>query len=333
MSISSVGFSLWCDFVERQFLEAGFQNYIKNGYILGATSNPAIFQKAFAGESYREDIAANQGKSAKEIYESLAIRDIRRAAEILQPLYDKSLDGFISIEVDPHLCDDAQGTVNEGKRLFASIGMPNVMIKVPATEAGFSAMEELTAAGIHVNATLIFGLNQATLCLNAFEKGIARCQSASPQTVLSVFVSRFDRKCDSQLDELGLEKGKLGIRNAERIYHTICERSIPGTRTLFASTGVKGDEYPPAYYVDELLFENCVNTAPIDTIDAYLKNPKTEAKTPTSKEDLHRYFDELSSQGFDLITVENELMREGLEAFKKAFDQILTMQTIQDAAH
>ena len=163
---SNINFSLWCDFIERDFLEDRFQDLLINNIIQGATSNPAIFEQSILNsEAYSQQISMLQANDSKKIYEELAITDIKRAAEILHPLYEiDSDDGFISIEIDPMLCDDAEATIQEGIRLHNTIGYDNVMIKVPATNSGYIAMEKLTALGISVNATLIFSPTSNSMC-------------------------------------------------------------------------------------------------------------------------------------------------------------------------
>ena len=181
MYLKDEKFSLWCDFVEKRFLQGEFLTLIDGGKINGATSNPAIFKSAFlTSPAYKEAKDSLVGKNSKEIYEALAISDIMQAADVLRPLYDNGDDGFISIEVDPFLSDDAQGTIEEGRRLVKAINRPNVMIKVPATNAGFEAMSVLMGDGIHVNATLVFSTKQDTGCLNEFEKGGFTCKSGKP---------------------------------------------------------------------------------------------------------------------------------------------------------
>ncbi|RLA73741.1 MAG: transaldolase, partial [Epsilonproteobacteria bacterium] len=169
-----INYSIWCDFIERDFLENGFQDLINNEIIHGATSNPAIFQQSITNSSaYTQQINMLQANETKKIYEELAITDIKRAAEILKPLYDTNAnDGFISLEVDPTLCDDMMGTIEEGARLHSQISYDNVMIKIPATTAGYGAMEHLTSMGINVNATLIFSPKQAIDSAIALDKGI-----------------------------------------------------------------------------------------------------------------------------------------------------------------
>ena len=325
---NDIKFSLWCDFVERSFLEGEFGELIENNIVNAATSNPSIFKSAFLGSaSYTEDKAKLQDKSAKEIYEALAIGDIQRAAKKLLPLYEKDDDGFISIEVDPFLCDDAEATVEEGKRLFKAIGYPNVMIKVPATEEGFSAMEALLSEGINVNATLIFSDTQTKGCLAAFRRAnevlIQKRVTKLPQAVISIFVSRFDRKLDAQLKKIDFVTSRVGIMNAMRCYELIQNAHMANVRALFASTGVKGDELSPDYYIRELLLSNSINTAPLATIKAFVDSAK-EAETIELRSDwIENFFHSLSANSIDMNVVCDELMDEGLSAFKDAFVEIL----------
>jgi transaldolase len=157
MYIDELKFSLWADFIERDYLDNEFKELINQGIVNGATSNPAIFKNAILNSpAYKTQLASLGSMGAKEKYEAVAFYDITKAADILKPLFDKKDDGYVSIEVDPYLCDDANATIAEGKRIFAAVNRPNVMIKVPATPAGYVAMEELTSLGIPVNATLIF---------------------------------------------------------------------------------------------------------------------------------------------------------------------------------
>ncbi|HFU76146.1 MAG TPA: transaldolase [Arcobacter sp.] len=320
----TTNFSLWCDFIERDFLENKFQEIITNGTIHGATSNPAIFEQSISNsDAYTHQIQMLQANENKKIYEELAITDIKRAAELLHPLYEKDTnDGFISIEVDPTLCDDAMGTIEEGTRLYKSIGYENVMIKVPATEAGYVAMENLTAMGINVNATLIFTPSQAIKCAQAFNKGISTSQK-EPKAVISIFVSRFDRTLDTKLAEKDLQTSLTGIYNATKCYHEIEKFNNCNIRTLFASTGVKGDSLDADYYIKNLIYPNSVNTAPLATIEAYISNNNFEASKLISEEECDRYISSLKSNGIDVNLVGNELLNDGLEAFKVSFAQML----------
>ncbi len=321
-------FSLWCDFIERDFLKSGLKELIAKNIVNGATSNPSIFKNAFLNSpAYKEDIKALKTKNAKEIYESLAIKDIQTSADLLKDLYKNGDDGFISIEVDPTLCDDAKATISEARRLTRAIGRENVMIKIPATDAGFEAMEQLIGEGIHINATLIFSPLQARGCLEAFIKGtevfVKDSSNTLPKAVISVFVSRFDRKMDQAFLDKGITAGRLGILNASKIYNDIQKRGLPNVRALFASTGVKGDSYVKDYYITNLLFANSINTAPLETIDAFVKTGIKEIKEPFSDDQIDDFFEKVKAKEFDIDKIYSELMDEGLEAFKEAFRDIL----------
>jgi len=324
MYIEEGKFSLWCDFIERDFLKDGLNKLIEKKIINGATSNPSIFKNAFlTSPAYKDDIQNLKGKDPKEIYETLAIKDIQTSADLLKDLYENGDDGFISIEVDPTLCDDAKGTIEEARKLHKAIGRENVMIKIPATDAGFEAMETLTSEGIHINATLIFSPTQAKGCLDAFERGASKVSGDLPKAVISVFVSRFDRKMDQKLYDRNIKKGLLGLFNATKIYDEIQKRGLENVRTLFASTGVKGDDLVKDYYITNLLFENSINTAPIDTIDAFVNTEIKDLREPIDIALIDEFFEVLKQQEIDMDRVYNELMDEGLIAFKDAFSDIL----------
>lgn len=323
MYIPELKFSLWADFIERDYLDAEFKDLINDGVINGATSNPAIFKDAILNSpAYKDQLSSLNALSAKEKYEAVAIFDIQKAADILRPLYDKGDDGFVSIEVDPYLCEDAAATIAEGKRLFEAIDRPNVMIKVPATDAGFEAMEALVSASIPVNATLIFSGDQAEACANAFKRGVAAA-GKSINTVISVFVSRVDRALDATLKEKNVPTGLAGIYNAAAIYNLIEAKGVSGCRTLFASTGVKGDDLEPSYYVDELLAFNSVNTAPIATIKAFMKSEARSAALPISEENINLLMQQIRDAGVDFDAMIQKQIDDGLQAFKDAFQEIL----------
>lgn len=324
---TEIGFSLWLDFVERDFLRNKFIHLIEAGMINGATSNPSIFASAITTSSaYKEQLKSLEGKSAKEKYEALAIEDIKMAAIELRGIYDEGNDGYISIEVDPFLSNDTHATVEEGKRLFKAIGEPNVMVKVPATEAGYAAMAELLSTGISVNATLIFSPEQAKKCLAAMKQGLDIFENSGgrrAQAVISVFVSRFDRLLDPMLKEKGLPLAKTGIYNAAKIYNLIEDNRTPSVRTLFASTGVKGNELEADYYIRELLAPHSVNTAPLSTIESYMKVGDAPIKLPISNEEIDAHFEMLNAAGISMEEVYDTLLCEGLAAFEKAFKEML----------
>lgn len=322
MYLAEARFALWADFIERTFLDEGFKELISKGIINGATSNPAIFKNAIlTSPAYKEQISTLHSLSPKEKYEALAIFDIQKAADILRPLYDAGDDGYVSIEVDPFLCDDADSTIAEGKRLHASINRPNIMIKVPATDAGYIAMEALASEGIAVNATLIFSVEQALKCAAAFERA---SRLASVDTVISVFVSRIDRAIDETLRSHGIATGLMGILNAADIYNRVEALSVPKCRVLFASTGVKGDEFRASYYIDELLAPNSVNTAPIATIEAYVSGGDKQLKLPLDTTKIEEHHQRVKEAGVVMDEIINQQITEGLEAFKVAFADILS---------
>lgn len=323
MYIEDLKFSLWADFIERDYLDNEFKELIDKKIINGATSNPAIFKNAILNSSaYKEQLSTLGDVSAKEKYEAVAIYDITKAADILRPLYDSKDDGYVSIEVDPSLCDNAKETIAEGKRLFKTINRPNVMIKVPATAAGYIAMEELTCVGIPVNATLIFKKEQAIACANAFKRGVYKYDKVV-DTVISIFVSRIDRALDKELADKGIDVALSGIYNTASIYATIEQMAVKGCRALFASTGVKDDSLCTDYYIENLLAYNSVNTAPVDTIMAFTQNSTTKSALPIQKDIIDTHFTKIKNAGIDFEALLDTQVKEGLESFKDAFKEIL----------
>ncbi len=322
-----IKFSLWLDFVERDYLKTEFPMLIEKGIINGATSNPSIFSSAITtSEAYKEQLATLLDKSPKEKYEALAIEDIRTAALALRKCYNEDNDGYISIEVDPFLSNNTAGTIAEGKRLFVAIGQPNVMIKVPATEAGYDAMTALLSEGISVNATLIFSPKQAHKCIKAMQKGIENFElenEGKVNAIISVFVSRFDRLLDKDLVAEGIEASKTGVYNAAKIYNLVEACNKPNIRTLFASTGVKGDALEADYYMRELLAAHSVNTAPLSTIETYIEKAASKAKLPLEEHEINGYFTKISDHGFNMNEVYQSLLNDGLKAFEKAFQEML----------
>lgn len=320
-----INYSIWCDFIERDFLENRFQEIINDEVIKGATSNPAIFEASITGSvAYKQQLDMLQANDQKKIYEELAFKDIRRAAELLEPLYKiDTNNGFISIEVDPLLCDDAAGTIEEGLRIYKSLNADNVMIKIPATDAGYIAMRELSSRGIHINATLIFSPQQARNCAIALDDGI-KASNKDTKGVVSVFVSRFDRLMDTTLGAKGLATSKLGIVNATKCYYEVNKLENSNIRTLFASTGVKGNELSPTYYIDNLIYPNSVNTAPLGTIEDWLKDGKKEQSVIISEDECDKYFKSLEQNEIKLKDVYEKLLSEGLDAFKVSFKELLS---------
>ncbi|HEB7537997.1 TPA: transaldolase [Campylobacter coli] len=321
-------FSLWCDFIENSFLDDDFLNLLSRG-INGATSNPAIFKNAILNSPiYKEKIAKLKGKKAKEIYEELAVADIQKAADKLAPLYHTGNDGFISLEIDPRFYNNTSLSLGEAKKLYSAIGKDNVMIKVPATNASYEVMYELMKNGISVNATLIFSLEQSQKCFEALNAGLIEFRKnnialqgkntrlRTPQAVISIFVSRFDRLLNSKAKE----QNRIGILNANLAYNNIISKNEPNIRALFASTGVKGDDLPKDYYIKELLFENSINTAPLDAINAF--KTEIEFKKPLMNFEIYTQLNAIISQN-EREKACDELLKDGLEQFCIAFEEIL----------
>lgn len=335
-------FSLWCDFVERGFLGGEFVNLIDSGAIFGATSNPSIFAAALKSAAYADEKAKISHKRPKERYEALAFSDVRAAARALLPLWQRDKNnGWMSIEIDPFLCDDAAGSIDEAKRIWAAIDMPNVMIKIPATNAAPEAISAIYKSGISVNVTLVFTPRQVKMALEALEAAGANLagnlggnpmenrganlsanlggnpagnRRPAQRAVISIFVSRFDRFLEAK-NRTKDPTPRLGIANATNCYRLIEAAGSGEIRALFASTGVKDSFIAPTYYVKNLAFENAINTAPLETLRAYLKE-QCEIIAPRNDA-------ESVARDFDVEAIGEGLLDEGLEAFKKSFEEIL----------
>lgn len=324
----ALNFSLWCDFLERDFIDKDFDELIKKGIINGATSNPTIFKNAILSSSaYDAAKEEFRKKEPKKLYEILATADIRSAAESLLKNFINGDDGFVSIEVDPCFADDAEAMYREGKHLYSTIGMPNVMIKIPATKAGYEAMRDLLKKGISVNATLVFSPEQTAKCIEAIKEGIAGFRryfpkANLPKTVISIFVSRFDRLLDEKMAAAGLPTGKIGTMNASKCYNIIAKENLNYVKPLFASTGVKGDDLPKDYYVSELMYPGCVNTAPLETIEAFISGDQ-KPKMPPSDAQIEEFFERVADAKIDMKKAYKKLLDDGLAAFEEAFKEII----------
>ncbi|GMB89856.1 Transaldolase Tal [Helicobacter ailurogastricus] len=327
-------FYLWCDFIERDFLESGFQTLLKQGQIVGATSNPAIFAKALESQAYQAQIVElkNAKMGAKDIYEHLVIADIKRCAEILLPLWEKNkATGYISLEIDPFLADKVGASVAEARALFGRVNMPNVMIKIPATKAGLETMEHLAKdKNIPLNATLVFDPERAKDCALALKK--------APMGVVSVFVSRLDTLANPLLQDKANRLSQstqaallnqFGIANALECYHRIQSVGASRVYPLFASVGTKEPNLPKDYYLQALRLEHSIITAPLEALKAYYETPSTPT-TPIkhikeTMRDLGLDLDE-TPQDHDHINFNlgrDSLLFPGLKAFEDAFSKLL----------
>jgi len=361
--LSALGQSIWLDYIERDLIASGeLRRLIKKDGLRGMTSNPSIFEKAIAGcHEYDEDIRimALEGKDVKTIYEVLIQRDVQSAADEFWPLYDKTngLDGYVSLEVNPHLAHDTMGTLKEARRLWALLNRPNVFIKVPATVEGMPVIQQLINEGINVNVTLLFGIPRYRQAAEAYLTGVkARTTQRKPikivASVASFFVSRIDSLVDPQLEKIIMQEGEkaeiakklhgqIAIASAKEAYQTYKEifggeqfRKLAGKgfrpqRLLWASTSTKNPEYNDVKYIEALIGRDTVNTIPIDTLDLYRDHGKPEVRIEQEVMNAHWMLDRLPELGINIDNVTQQLEDEGIEKFNKSFDTL--MQTLEKA--
>ncbi len=345
--LASLGQSIWYDYIRRQFVTRGeLQSLIEKG-LRGVTSNPSIFEKAIAGSSdYDEDIKGliNQGLSVENIYEKLALKDIEIAADLMLPVYQKTsgIDGYVSIEVSPKLAHDTKGTIEEAKRLYKILNRKNVMIKVPATQAGLPAITELIGSGISVNVTLIFNIENYKQVAEAYLKGLELLSErggdvSKVSSVASFFISRIDAAVDKELDKVNSDqlKGKIAIANAkksyvefEKIFHSnrwkpLEKRGARVQRLLWASTGVKNPSYPDTIYVDGLIGKQTVNTVPPATFNDFMDHGSLVVTLDENIEEANNQLNELSNLKINLDKITKQLQVEGLESFSKSFENLM----------
>lgn len=345
--LASLGQSIWYDYIRRQFITRGeLQNLIDKG-LRGVTSNPSIFEKAIAGSSdYDDDIKSliNEELSTEQIYEKLAVKDIQLAADLLLPVYEKTnkTDGYISIEVSPKLAHNTEGTISEAKKLYAEIGKPNVMIKVPATQQGIPAITELISLGISVNVTLIFSIENYKQVAEAYLVGLEKLYELggdlkSVASVASFFISRIDAAVDKELDLLGNNelKGKIAIANAKKAFQfysdlikskrweDLEDKGAQPQRLLWASTGVKNPHYPDTLYIDNLIGKETVNTVPPSTFNDFMDHGCILHTINKDVDDAFNQLDELNKLGIDLDSITKKLQADGLESFSKSFENLM----------
>src|SRR5215831_11838057 len=358
VEIMKLGQSIWYDNIRRAMLTGGdLQKKIDEDDLRGVTSNPTIFEKAITGstdydEEMRTLVAA--GKSVKEIYEALVIDDIGHAAGILNPVYEKTdgVDGYISLEVNPRLAYDTQGTIEEAERLFKTLGRKNVMIKIPAAQEGLPAIEEAIYRGINVNVTMIFSIENYEQVAEAFIKGLERRAAENKSvdhiaSVASFFVSRVDSAIDKDLEykarhaatpeekaQLEGMLGKAAIANAKLAYQKFKEifygprfaklkaKGAQVQRCLWASTGTKNPSYSDVLYVDNLIGPETVNTVPPATYTGFRDHGKIALTLEADVEQCAALFNQLRGIGIDIKEVTDKLQKDGLAAFVTSFDTL-----------
>ena len=345
--LAELGQAIWLDYISRSLLASGELQELVDQGLRGVTSNPSIFEKAIAGSAdYDEDLnrLVRDGKLVAEIYEDLAMSDIRSAADILRPVYEKSggADGYVSLEVNPALAHDTEATIAEARRLFASLERPNVMIKVPATPAGIPAIESLIGEGVNVNVTLIFSLEQYEAVATAYIAGLEKLALSGGDvgkvaSVASFFISRVDTAVDKALAEIGNTEiqGKIAIDNAKIAYGRFREifsserwkKLATGNarvqRPLWASTSSKNPAYPDTLYVDNLIGPDTVNTLPPATLDDFLDHGTVAATVETDVDGARNRMAELAALGIDLDAITNKVLDEGVAAFAKSFEDLI----------
>lgn len=361
------GQSFWMDTISRDMILGGeLKRFIKQDNLRGVTSNPDIFQKAISGSTLYDDQItklAKQGKSTGEIYEALAVEDIRKAADVLKPVYESSdgVDGYISLEVSPYLAFDEQGTVEEGHRLWAAVGKPNVMIKVPATRPCIAAIEQLIADGININVTLIFSLESYDNVMEAYLRGLERRAKAGESlkvaSVASFFLSRIDVLVDKLLGNRVVLKpkqgsvlpqslmGKAAVASAKVAYANfqkkfgdarfaeLAKKGARVQRPLWASTGTKNPLYHDTKYVEPLIAPDTVNTMPMPTIDAWRDHGVARANTISEGlDEARQVIEQLRTMGIDLVNATWQIQEEGVTKFTQPFDKLLTALADKRAA-
>ncbi len=351
--LHKLGQSVWFDFIRRSLITSGELKALIAQGVRGVTSNPAIFEKAIAGSSdYDQEIKAlaKAGLPVEALYETLAIKDIQLAADELAPVYRSTAgrDGYVSLEVSPFLANDTDGTVAEAKRLFQAVDRPNLMIKIPATAAGLPAITASIAAGVNVNVTLIFGLENYKGVADAYIAGLEQLALRGPSvrgghpvqavaSVASFFVSRVDTAVDRELEKQDARDllGKIGIANCKIAYAEYRrifnrprwkESSARGARTqrvLWASTSTKNPAYPDTLYVNELIGPETVNTLPPETVKAFIDHGFAAETLTRDLEGARRQIARLTELGIDFDAVTRRLQEEGVAAFAKPFRALL----------
>ena len=356
-ALRALGQSVWLDYIRRDLVAGGgLSKLIEEDGLSGMTSNPTIFDKAIAGSSlYDGDIRDAKDRGAPEVFDTLAVRDVRGAADVFRPVYDAAGgdDGFVSIEVGPHLARDTEGTIAEARRLWKACERPNVMVKIPGTAEGIPAIRRCIAEGLNINITLLFSVNRYGEVMEAYQSALEerhrRGESlAGVRSVASFFVSRVDTNVDKKLDALAKKgdgrakelRSRLAIANA-RIAYEAFEKVFSAPRwkalesagarvqkPLWASTSTKDPSLPDLYYVEALVAADSVDTMPPETLDAYRDHGEPRVRVRDGREEAHAAVASLRDLGFSIEQVADELEEEGVKKFSDSFDSL--MKTIAE---
>ena len=355
--LGALGQAVWLDYIRRDLIASGeLRRLIEEDGLRGMTSNPSIFEKAITGShDYDEDIRAlaREGKRVQAIYEALSVRDVQNAADEFRPLYDRTdgKDGYVSLEVNPHLAHDTNGTIDEARRLWETLSRPNVFIKVPATAAGLPAIRQLTSEGISVNVTLLFGLPRYRQVAEAYIDGIeARAAQGKAvshvASVASFFVSRIDALVDPLLEKLAAQggarselakkaHGQVAIASAKVAYQIYKEifgldrfKRLAGNgarvqRLLWASTSTKNPDYSDVKYIEDLIGPDTIDTIPLETLDAYHDHGDPKARLERDVTEASAILARLPELGISIDEVTQQLEDEGVEKFNQGFDKLM----------
>lgn len=359
-ALGESGQSVWLDYIQRKLLATGeLRRLVEEDGVTGVTSNPAIFEKAVADSDDYDDVTARMGREGsadpKAVYEAIAMRDIREAADMLRSVYRETggRDGYVSLEVSPHLAHDTEGTVAEARRLWDSVSRDNLLIKVPGTPEGVPAIERLIGEGISVNVTLLFAREAYEQVAQAYLRGLAKAAADGRDlgriaSVASFFISRIDTLADQKIeerieeaaDEAGRERlrelmGKAAIANAKLTYRRYKEimqgegwqalagRGARPQRLLWASTSTKNPDYRDVLYVEELVGEDTVNTVPPATLDAFRDHGKVRKSLEEDVEGASETMAALERAGVSMREVTDQLLEDGVRLFSEAFDKLL----------
>jgi transaldolase / glucose-6-phosphate isomerase len=344
-ALTAAGTSVWLDQIRRSMITGGeLERLVREDSLRGVTSNPAIFEKAILGSTdYDQQVAelTERGLSAREIYDEVAILDVQLACDVLRPVWEEAnhADGFVSLEVEPALAHDTDGTLAQARDYWSRVDRPNLLVKIPGTEEGVPAIEEAIASGINVNVTLLFSVESYSAIAEAYIRGMERRleadESLDVHSVASFFVSRVDTEVDRRLAAAGREDlfGIAAVANARAAYQRfkgmflgerfarLRDGGAPVQRPLWASTGVKDPRYPETKYVESLAAPHTVNTMPMPTLLAC--EEQLEVKGATADQDPTADLDRLAEAGIDMRDVTDKLLREGIEKFVEPFDALI----------
>ena len=356
--LAELGQSVWYDYIRRDLYQGGeLKRLIQEDGLSGMTSNPTIFQKAIAETGLYDDAIrrlSGRGLAAGPLFEALEVEDVRAAADVFGPVFERAGgdDGFVSIEVNPALTHDTSGTIDEARRLWQACDRPNVMVKIPGTSEGISAIRACLAEGININITLLFSVARhrevMEAYLSAMEQRVAARQPADRiRSIASFFVSRVDTLVDRKLDTIasgGPEerrpraralRGKIGIANARLAYEAfeqtfagarwaaLAAKGVRRQRPLWASTSTKDPAYPPLYYVEALVAPDSVDTMPPETYALYRKEGKPQVRIHDDLTGAREAFRELAALGIEASAVADELEKEGEQKFVASFEQVV----------